>query len=344
MIEISYIKKEVFDVDEIRLKDELMARLSNELDRPALQVIDGALSSVLRNYDVAKKETGVSTNIVSFPELEVFLGKLKFDNYSISTISQYQRFLTDLLVFVGKPVQEIQDSDIVECLNYYEQVRQISASTKDHKRRIASSFFAFLHDRGYIHKNPMSTVDPIKYIAEVREALSAREMEKMRIACGENIRENAVLELFLATGCRVSEIVNMRLENLDLQGGYVKVIGKGQKERIVFLSDRALEYLEQYLGCRRSGAVILSSRAPHQGLKKNALENIIRQIAKRAGLDKRVFPHLLRHTFATRALNKGMPLPTLCDLMGHASVETTRIYAKNGAGKMKYEYDMYAAS
>lgn len=330
-------------MDEIRLKDELMARLAHELDRPALQVIDGALSAVLRNYEVEKRETGLSTDVISFPELEIFLGKLRFENYSKSTISQYQRFLTDLLVYVGKPVQNITGEDVVECLNYYEQVRQISTSTKDHKRRIASSFFAFLHDRGYINKNPMATVDPIKYVAEVREALSPREMEKMRIACGENIRENAVLELFLATGCRVSEVVNMRLENLDLQAGYVKVIGKGQKERIVFFSDRALEYLEQYLGERKAGAVIISSRAPHQGLKKNALENIIRQIATRAGINKRVFPHLLRHTFATRALNKGMPLPTLSDLMGHASVETTRIYAKNGTGKMKYEYDMYAA-
>ena len=231
----------------------------------------------------------------------------------------------------------------MECLNYYEQVRQISASTKDHKRRIASSFFAFLHDRGYIRKNPMATVDPIKYIAEVREALSAREMEKMRIACGTDIRDNTVLELFLATGCRVSEVVGMHIEDIDLVAGCVKVLGKGQKERIVFFSERALEYLEQYLGDRRTGAVILSRRAPYQGLKKNALENIIRKIATRAGLGKRVFPHLLRHTFATRALNKGMPLPTLCDLMGHASVETTRIYAKNSGAKMKYEYDMYAA-
>lgn len=330
-------------MDEVRLKDELMARLSNELERPALQVIDGALSAVLRNYEVAKRETGLSTNVISFPELDIFIGKMRFENYSASTVNQYQRFLTDLLVYVGKPVQEITGEDVVECLNYYEQVRQISTSTKDHKRRIASSFFAFLHDRGYIRRNPMVTVDPIKYVAEVREALSPREMEKMRIACGTNIRDNAVLELFLATGCRVSEVVNMNLANMDLQAGYVKVIGKGQKERIVFFSERALEYLETYLGDRRSGPVILSSRAPHQGLKKNALENIIRRIAKRAGLGKRVFPHLLRHTFATRALNKGMPLPTLCDIMGHASVETTRIYAKNGAGKMKYEYDMYAA-
>ena len=115
-------------MDEVRLKDELMARLSNELDRPALQVIDGALSSVLRNYEVSKRETGLSTNIISFPELDIFIGKMRFENYSVSTVNQYQRFLTDLLIYVGKPVQEIQDSDIVECLNYYEQIRQISAS------------------------------------------------------------------------------------------------------------------------------------------------------------------------------------------------------------------------
>lgn len=330
-------------MDEIRLKDELMARLSSELERSALQVIDGALSAVLRNYEVAKRETGLSTNVISFPELDIFLGKMRFENYSVSTVNQYQRFLMELLVYVGKPVQEIIGDDVVECLNYYEQMRQISASTKDHKRRIASSFFAFLHDRGYIRKNPMATVDPIKYVAEVREALTSREVEKLRIACGENVRENAVLELFLATGCRVSEVVSMKVEDIDLQAGCVKVLGKGQKERIVFFNDRALEYLERYLSNRQTGAVILSSRAPYQGLRKNALENIIRRIAKRALLSKRVFPHLLRHTFATRALNKGMPLPTLCDLMGHASIETTRIYAKNGVGKIKYEYDMYAA-
>lgn len=330
-------------MDELRLKDELLARLSNDLDQPALRVIDGALSAVLRDYDVNRRETGLSTDVVVWPELEIYLGKMRFENYSRSTVQQYERFLRDLLVYIGKPVQEISGEDVVECLNYYEQVRQISASTKDHKRRIASSFFAFLHDRGYIRKNPMATVDPIKYVAEVREALTSREVEKLRIACGTDIRDNAVLELFLATGCRVSEVVNMRLEDLDLQTGYVKVLGKGQKERIVFFGDRAIEYLEQYLGGRKTGAVILSSRAPHQGLRKNALENIIRRITQKAGLGRRVFPHLLRHTFATRALNKGMPLPTLCDLMGHASVETTRIYAKNGVGKIKYEYDMYAA-
>ena len=105
-------------MDDVRLKDELMARLSNELDRPALQVIDGALSAVLRNYEVSKRETGMSTNVLYFPELDIFLGKMRFENYSASTINQYQRFLTDLLVYVGKPVQKITGEDVVECLNY----------------------------------------------------------------------------------------------------------------------------------------------------------------------------------------------------------------------------------
>lgn len=165
----------------------------------------------------------------------------------------------------------------------------------------------------------------------------------MRIACGNDIRDNTVLELFLASGCRVSEIAGMQVERINFDAGCVTVLGKGKKERVVFLSERALEYLERYLDGRKSGSVILACRAPHQGLKKNALENIIRKIAKNAGMDRRVFPHLLRHTFATRALNKGMPLPSLCDIMGHASVDTTRIYAKNGSGKLKYEYDMYVA-
>lgn len=331
-------------MDETRLRDEIMARLSNEVDRPTLQVIDGALSTVLRDYEVQRRETALSTEVVTWPEYELYMGRLRFDNYSKSTIDQYGRFLRDMLVYVGKPVAEITGEDIVDCLNRYQEARGVADSTKDHKRLICSSFFTFLHDRGYIAKNPMATIDPIKYVAEVREALTPREVAKMRIACAGDIRDSVVLELFLATGCRVSEVAWMQVENIDRQAGAVKVLGKGKKERIVFLDDQVLEYLDLYLGDRRTGPVIVSCRAPHQGLKKNALENIIRKIKTRAGIERRVFPHLLRHTFATRALNRGMPLPSLCDLMGHASIDTTRIYAKNGAGKLKYEYDMYIAS
>lgn len=189
----------------------------------------------------------------------------------------------------------------------------------------------------------MATVDTIKYTAQVREALTQQEVERMRVACGENLRDNVVLELFLASGCRVSEVAGMRVENINMKQKTVIVLGKGKKERPVFFSDRLLVYLEKYLNGRREGPVVISVRAPYQGIKKNSMENIVREISKKAGIEKRVFPHLLRHTFATHALNKGMPLESLSDLMGHASIETTRIYAKNHMSKIRYEYDMYAS-
>lgn len=329
-------------MDENRLKDELIAKLANNVDLSTLQMVDMALASVLSDYEVARRETQLSTDVLNLPELEIYIAKLRFDNKARSTIGQYQKFLSSMLYYIGKPVDQIMDFDIMNFLNVYAEANNISDSTKNHKRLISSSFFSFLHNRGYITKNPMATIDPIKYVAEIREALTLKEVERMRVACGTNIRDNVVLELFLASGCRVSEVAGMRIENINIQNRCVKVLGKGLKERLVFFSDRLIVYLELYLNGRREGPVVLSVKAPYQGIKKNALENIIRKIARKAGIDKRVFPHLLRHTFASRALNKGMPLTSLCDLMGHASIDTTRIYAKNSTAKIQYEYEMYA--
>lgn len=329
-------------MDENRLKDELIAKLANNLDMTTLQMVDRALASVLSDYEVAKRETQLSTDVMNLPELEIYIAKMKFDNKAKSTIDQYSRFLSSMLYYIGKPVDRILDIDIMNFLNLYAEANKISDSTKNHKRLISSSFFSFLHNRGYITKNPMATIDPIKYVAEIREALTAREVERMRVACGTNIRDNVVLELFLASGCRVSEVTGMRVEDIDVRNRCVKVLGKRMKERIVFFSDRLIVYLELYLNGRTEGPVVLSLKAPYQGIKKNAMEDVIRKIARKAGIEKSVFPHLLRHTFATRALNKGMPLTSLCDLMGHASIDTTRIYAKNCTAKIQYEYEMYA--
>ena len=328
-----------------RFQEEILAQLAGIIDRQVLQMVEAAVGSVLRNYEVTRKETALSTNVVEFPELDLFLGRMRYRNCATGPIKQYRTAIMGFLVYVGKPVEEITDKDIRSFLDEYERIRQIKKRTKDGKRRILSSFFTYLLNNGYLPKgNPMVRVEAIEYTKTVRQALTAREVEKLRIACGSDVRDNAILEVFLATGCRVSEVAGMKIEDIDIKEECIRVLGKGDKERIVFLGARAIEFLEQYLGDRRSGPVFLSLRAPHQGVKKNALENIVRKIAEKAGVEKRVFPHLLRHTFATHALNKGMPLAGLCDLMGHASVETTRIYAKNSRQKLKYDYDLYVSA
>lgn len=113
-------------MDESRLKDEVIARLSGELERDTLQMIEAALLVVLRNYDIKKKETQLSTDVVTWPEYDIFMGRLKFSGYSKSTITQYGTFIRNLLVYVGKPVNEITGDDIIGCLNAYASARQIS--------------------------------------------------------------------------------------------------------------------------------------------------------------------------------------------------------------------------
>lgn len=331
-------------MDKTKLRDEIMTNLRGNLSKEVMQVIEVTLLSVLKNYDVKRLEIESSNDSMSFAEMDLFLEKLKYRNRSDGTIALYRSTLSNFLSYVNKPVCNILDSDIIAYLNYCENERKIKKRTKDGKRRIISSFFTWLLNNGYLpHGNPMTRVDPIEYTKTVRQSLTVREVEKLRIACGTNLRDNVVLELFLATGCRASEVVHMKIEDINLQEEYIKVHGKGNKERIVFLAPRAIEFLEKYLSNRSSGSVIVSKRAPYSGLKRNSLENIIRAIAQRAGMERRVFPHLLRHTFATQALNRGMPISGLCDLMGHASIETTRIYAKNSRQKLKYDYDIHVA-
>ena len=240
-----------------RFQEEILAQLAGIIDRQVLQMVEAAVGSVLRNYEVTRKETALSTNIVEFPELDLFLGRLRYRNCSEGTIKQYRTTILGFLVYVGKPVTEITDTDIRSFLDEYERIRQIKKRTKDGKRRILSSFFTYLLNNGHLPRgNPMVRVEAIEYTKTVRQALTAREVEKLRIACGSNIRDNVLLELFLATGCRVSEVVHMRIEDIDLKEECIRVLGKGDKERIVFLGARAIEFLEQYLGDRKSGQLL----------------------------------------------------------------------------------------
>jgi site-specific recombinase XerD len=179
-------------------------------------------------------------------------------------------------------------------------------------------------------------------LGTANSTIESSEINKIRIAC-TNIRDNAIFETLLSTGCRVSEIANLKLEDIDMENNMAKIKGKGDKERIVFLSARAIEFLKIYIqqSKRSDNYVFVSNHRPYSGLSNKSLERIIRKMSDSANINKAVFPHLLRHTFATNAINKGMPISSLCDLMGHSSIDTTRIYAKNSNTKLKYDYEMH---
>lgn len=185
----------------------------------------------------------------------------------------------------------------------------------------------------------MDLIPRIKFPKRTREAVPEEDLEKIRQAC--DIRERALIEVFLSTGCRVGEIVRMERQQIDFERSEAIVLGKGNKERKVFFNETAKFYLQQYLATRNDNnpALFVSDNKLHRKLEISGIEIIVREVGRRAGV--KIFPHKLRHTFATRAINRGMPVEVLQRLLGHESLDTTTIYAKVNDEEVKYSHGKY---
>lgn len=143
-------------------------------------------------------------------------------------------------------------------------------------------------------------------------------------------REKAMLEFFYSTGCRVSELCNVKKSDIDWRENSVHLFGKGKKHRTSFINAKCEVALTEYIAQRKDECeyLFVSERAPHDKLEKASIEKAIKKLAERAGINKRVTPHILRHTTATQAVNNGMAIEEVSKLLGHASISTTMVYAK----------------
>lgn len=311
------------------VRDKVLAALMDHFSGEQLSMIDKAVADALHGYRVEVQETlpdVVSNEMV--PEIAEYLGRKKSKGCSKGTLEQYRYVLKTFALYSRKKLQEVTDLDVIAFLDSYETYNCIGLRRKDGMRIILNGFFRYLTDTGRVHRNPMCTVEAIRFEKRVRESLSDIELERLRKAC-TTLREHALVEFLFATGCRVDETIRVNREDIDYDRRLVKVFGKGKKERYVCLNAAAVVALGNYLGSRTdsSHALFVSQCRPNRRLGKNALENIIRKIGQRAGLLRRVFPHLLRHTFATFLLRHGMPIQQLQVLMGHSDTSTTLIYA-----------------
>lgn len=211
------------------------------------------------------------------------------------------------------------------------------------EKSILKSFFGWLEDEEYIVKSPARKIKPTKVEKRLRNALDDEELEKLRDAC-KTPRQRALLEFIFSTGCRLSEVVNVNISDINWDECSLKVIGKGNKEREVQFSKKARLYLKKYLASRgdiSNPSLFITERKPFHRLGKRAIEREIAKIAEQAGMNKAVYPHLLRHTMATMGLRAGMPLPTVQKLLGHSDPATTEIYAEISNDMVKEEYRKY---
>lgn len=323
---------------------EFMAKLDGKVSEEDMRIILRELEVFSGNYDIQKKET----EIVEYQEPElpecykVYMISKKIEGLSKETLKTYDLYLRDFLLTVNKPVSEITANDIRIYLYEYQRIHGVTNRTMDGKRLVINTFLQWCCDEGYIARNPCKQIHPIKYESKMREPLTGVEMELVRDAC-RTYRERAIIEVFYSTGCRVSELVRLNRSDVDFQKGEVHLFGKGNKHRISYINARAEVALKKYLFSRQDNdpALIVSDRKPHGRIKKTGIEKIVRDIGERSEIGRRVYPHLIRHTTATDALEHGMELQEVQAILGHEKMDTTLIYAKICQDNVKYNHKRY---
>lgn len=313
------------------MKDEIVTAILREmtalLNQDQLAALKETARAVLCSYDIQRRETAVRCVDQNGPDyLRTYLETIRQNGKSEGTIDQYQLHISRMLAYIGKDVQQIEDDDLIDYLHRYKQIRQVSGRYLNNMRLVFNSFFRWLQRRKVILRNPVDGLEPIKYRQTVKKPLSPEELEKVRCAC-EQERDLAIVEFLYSSAVRVSELTHLNREDIRWESDDVMVLGKGNKEREVYLNARAHLHLRQYLDSREddNSALFVTARAPHERLTRAGVEYIIAGLGRVAGVEN-VHPHRFRRTAATDLLRMGMPIEQVQELLGHVKIETTRIY------------------
>lgn len=272
-------------------------------------------------------------------KVKIFVTAKRLEGLSEKTLDGYIRELRNISKQIQKPVINVTTGDIRV---YLSQFHKLKKSTLGRKISILRSFFGWLFKEEYIAKNPMTKINRPKTEKRLPKALTVEELEMVREACVSN-RERALIELFYATGCRLSEVVGLDIDDIDWNSESTSVIGKGDKQRVVYLSCKAMYHLRKYLKERndQEKALIITERMPYRRLSNRAVQRAFKKIADRAGIKKKLHPHVMRHTLATMLLNNGAPLSAVQAILGHENPSTTQIYAQLSPEKSRIAYKQY---
>lgn len=329
------------------MKEELIVkvldRASKVISESQIMLLRGILEEELYQYDLQKAETSL-VPVNSMPEkIMIFLASKKLDGRSGETLKSYKRYLVLFSRFIQKEPENINTMDIRMFLATFSK-RNVKNSTMGTVISTLKSFFSWLHTEEYIVRNPMAKIQTTKKEKHLRKALTHEELEMLRVACKDD-RERAMIEFLYSTGCRLDEVLKLNRNDIRWDDGGINVIGKGNKERIVYMNAKAKVHVWRYLSTRKdeNEALFVGTRQPFERLGDRGFEKIIGQIGKRAGLTQSVFPHLIRHTTATHMLQNGASLMEVQEYLGHDSPTTTQIYAKLDREAVKISHRKHLA-
>ena len=298
---------------------------------------EAEIEEILAGYAITKGHNKMKCNLQK--RIASFLAAKKIDGLSPKTLKSYRDNLNAFARRVDKHVSSINADDIREYIGYLSD-RGLADSTLQLHVNILRSFFAWMNLEDIIKKNPMLKIKSLKVDKlRARRPLTAEQLERLRDEC-QTYKEKALVEFMVSSGCRLSEVIGIQVDQVNWHERSVVVLGKGNKERTVYFSVRAKVMLQAYLEQRRGGeALFASSRAPYGPMQDRAVQKILKSLGERAAIPRRGHPHILRHTFASNAINAGMDITIIQQLLGHADPKTTLIYAELSPRMVRYEYE-----
>lgn len=302
-----------------------------------------ALAAILKGYNITRESDETRSDL--HRRIKYYLGAKKIDGLSERTLKNYKANLESFAAKVEKSAAKITTDDIRGYIAYLDETRHLKETSLQTHINTLRAFFGWLTVEEKIKKNPMAKIKSLKLDKKgARQALTVEELERLRDAC-RGYREKALVEFLVSSGCRLSEVAQLRAADLNLADRSVQVTGKGDKDRVVYFSVRARLMIEEYMMQRKGGdGLFVSSKSPYEPLKPRAIQRIVHSLSERAGLEGRVHPHLLRHTFATHALNGGMDVTVIQRLLGHEDIATTQIYAELNEEGVRHQYNKYVAN
>lgn len=319
--------------------NEYIEKLSHALPESEIKVAREILYLVLNNYEVSPRHTQLAVIGDAIPEeAKQYIVTKKIEGKTDATLHQYLNSIKRFVRHVRKPFKDVTTNDIRVYLFAIAQETHMSDRSLDNQRLYLSAFFGWLTLNGYIDKDPSALIPKIKYEKKMREPLSDMEMECVRAAC-KNVLEKTVIEVLYSTGCRVSELVAIKVSDINFEARTVTLHGKGKKQRTGYLNAKAMYRIRQ----QRKGIVVMSpylfanEKGGHYSIR--FIERMVSDIGKRAKISGDLFPHRIRHTTATDALKRGMNVEQVQIMLGHVKIETTLEYAKVNTDEIREKHE-----
>lgn len=320
----------------------ILLDMAEDLSQDQLRKLKTVLTMNLKNYEVREQKNDViiydeTSDIAAYKQY--FVSK-KIQGLSVNSLDQYKMAIDRFMRTTRKSFKDITANDIRLYLANREMLDHLSNASLIRERGIVCRFFEWLHDEEYIQNNPSKRVERIKREKRIKQAFSELEVEELRnAAC--SAKEILVIELLLSTGCRVSELVSLSLENYNREHDRINVIGKGNKERLVYLNAKAKLAMMRYLrDCPHVSGPILFGRHKDAAMTVSGVQALLKRVQRRTSVTN-VHPHRFRRTAATLALKHGMPLELIMQFLGHEQMDTTLKYAMISKDELEISHRKY---